>query len=94
MSNWWCEYVSLLFQLDGFSMFYNTDPAADSAVASFVTLLAAAEALGKVKQTLKEHVLDRPLMLALFNGVRNTHDLYLTFIHFVFYSEKIFVQAD
>ena len=50
-------------------MFYNTDPAADSAVASFVTLLAAVEALGKVKVKLQEAVKEKPLMFALLNGV-------------------------
>ena len=58
-------------------MFLNTDPAADSAVASFVTLLATAEAIGKVKQQLADFVQEQPIMFALLNGVRQHY----SFLH-------------
>lgn len=55
-------------KLDSFSMFYSVDPAADSSIAGFITLLATIEALGKVKKELADHVVERPLLFTFFNG--------------------------
>ena len=48
-------------------MFEDTVPAGDSTVSGLVTLLAVAEAIGKVKGELADS--DRPIVFMLFNGV-------------------------
>ncbi|KAI0213352.1 hypothetical protein LSAT2_001622 [Lamellibrachia satsuma] len=61
-------------RLDAFSMFlasvskttYNSAPGADSTVTGLVTLLAVAEAIGKVKEDISKT--DRPIMFTFFNG--------------------------
>jgi len=58
----------LAARLDSFSMFDNIYPGVDSATLSFVTLHAVAEALGKVKEDLREVAASRPLLFALFHG--------------------------
>ena len=58
------------FQMDSFSMFEDMYPSADSAVTGIVTLLAAASALGKVKNRI-DPSLHKPIMFSFFNGVRN-----------------------
>lgn len=57
----------LLFQLDSRSFFWNVAPGAESAVASFVTQLAAAEALHKAPDVT---TLPRNVMFVFFQGVR------------------------
>jgi hypothetical protein len=57
----------LLFQLDSRSFFWNVAPGAESAVASFVTQLAAAEALHKAPDVT---TLSRNVMFVFFQGVR------------------------
>lgn len=57
----------LLFQLDSRSFFWNVAPGAESAVASFVTQLAAAEALHKAPDVAS---LPRNVMFVFFQGVR------------------------
>ena len=48
---------------------YNMVPGADSAATGVITLLAVAEAIGKVKKDITNK--HRPIMFTLFNGVRN-----------------------
>lgn len=57
----------LLFQMDSRSFFWNVAPGAESAVASFVTQLAAAEALHKAPDLTN---LSRNVMFVFFQGVR------------------------
>lgn len=57
----------LVFQLDSRSFFWNVAPGAESAVASFVTQLAAAEALHKAPDVT---TLPRNVMFVFFQGVR------------------------
>lgn len=54
-------------QLDSRSFFWNVAPGAESAVASFVTQLAAAEALHKAPDVT---TLPRNVMFVFFQGVR------------------------
>lgn len=54
-------------QLDSRSFFWNVAPGAESAVASFVTQLAAAEALSKAPDVT---ALPRNVMFVFFQGVR------------------------
>lgn len=54
-------------QLDSRSFFWNVAPGAESAVASFVTQLAAAEALQKAPDVA---TLPRNVMFVFFQGVR------------------------
>lgn len=54
--------------MDSFSMFENIYPAADSSVSGIVTLLAAASALGKVKDTIDPET-SKPIMFTILNGV-------------------------
>lgn len=54
-------------QLDSRSFFWNVAPGAESAVASFVTQLAAAEALQKAPDVT---TLPRNVMFVFFQGVR------------------------
>jgi hypothetical protein len=54
-------------QLDSRSFFWNVAPGAESAVASFITLLAAAEALHKAPDV---STLPRNVMFVFFQGVR------------------------
>ena len=51
-------------------MFEDHYPSADSAATGIVTLLAVAEALGKVKADFTDD--DRPIMLSFFHGVTLT----------------------
>ncbi|ELT99023.1 hypothetical protein CAPTEDRAFT_123566, partial [Capitella teleta] len=63
------ESVTLVAaRLDSFSLFFGTDPASDSSVAGFLTLLSVVEALSKVKDKLQTAVKDRPILFVLFNG--------------------------
>lgn len=63
-----CPILScLLLQLDSRSFFWNVAPGAESAVASFVTQLAAAEALHKAPDVT---TLPRNVMFVFFQGVR------------------------
>ena len=48
-------------------MFEDIVPAGDSTVSRLVTLLAVADAIGKVKSDLADT--DRPIVFMLFNGV-------------------------
>ena len=48
---------------------YNSAPGADSTITGLVTLLAVAEAIGKVKEDISKT--DRPIMFTFFNGVCN-----------------------
>lgn len=54
-------------QLDSRSFFWNVAPGAESAVASFITQLAAAEALQKAPDVA---TLPRNVMFVFFQGVR------------------------
>lgn len=58
--------VSTSRQIDSHSFFWNLAPGAESAVGSFVTLLAAAEAVHKAPNTSS---LPRNIMFAFFQGV-------------------------
>ena len=65
-----CSKTYLIFQMDAFSMFEDVYPSADSAVSGIVTLLAAAEALGKVKASIDPESEDyKPLIFTFLNGV-------------------------
>ena len=48
-------------------MFSGLTPAADSTVGGIVTLLAAAQAIGRVKERIS--ATDKPIMFTFFNGV-------------------------
>ena len=61
-------FAITLFQRDTFSMFDQLYPGADSAISGLVSLLAAAEAIGKVKEELRED--SKPIMFTVFSGVR------------------------
>ena len=72
--------------MDAFSMFEDVYPSADSAVSGIITLLAAAEALGKVKDTM-DPVNDKPIMFTFLNGVS-------IFVEFtmIFFALKSFIK--
>ncbi|XP_052272818.1 nicastrin-like isoform X2 [Dreissena polymorpha] len=55
-------------RLDSFSLFDGLSPGADSAIAGIITLLAAAEAIGKVKETIQAAQLSHDIMFTFFNG--------------------------
>ncbi len=54
-----------VFQLDGFSMFEKIYPSVDGTISGFVTLLAAAEVIGRATLS-DEHW---PIMFTLLQGV-------------------------
>jgi len=58
----------VIFQLDATGLFQYIVPGAYTTVAGFVTLLAAAQALGSVKESI-DPVRDKPIMFAFFQGV-------------------------
>lgn len=60
-------------QIDSHSFFWNIAPGAESAVSSFVTHLAAAEALHKASDV---HLLQRNIMFTFFQGVRAAASLH------------------
>ena len=53
--------------MDGFSLFDTLTPNAGGTAAGVVTLLAAAHAIGKVKDTLGDD--HKPIMFTFFTGV-------------------------
>ncbi|XP_062453768.1 nicastrin isoform X2 [Rhea pennata] len=59
------EVVIVATRIDSHSFFWNVAPGAESAVSSFVTHLAAAEALHKVSDV---HLLQRNIMFTFFQG--------------------------
>lgn len=60
-------------QIDSHSFFWNIAPGAESAVSSFVTHLAAAEALHKAADI---QLLQRNIMFTFFQGVRAVASLH------------------
>ena len=60
-------------------MFDGVYPSADSAISGLVTLLATAQALGRVKEEFKGS--DRRLMFMFFNGVRVQISLCMLLLH-------------
>ena len=60
-------FVKRLLQHDAFSMFDDLSPGFESAVVSWVTLFAIAEAVGKVKDHLNSS--DTHVLFVLFHGV-------------------------
>ena len=58
----------LYLQMDSFSMFEDTYPSADNHVSGIVALLAAAEAIGKVKEKIRDSPND--ILFTFFQGVR------------------------
>uniref|UniRef100_A0A8B9S4C1 Nicastrin n=1 Tax=Apteryx owenii TaxID=8824 RepID=A0A8B9S4C1_APTOW len=59
------EVIIVATRIDSHSFFWNVAPGAESAVSSFVTHLAAAEALHKVSDV---HLLQRNIMFTFFQG--------------------------
>ncbi|KAJ8316120.1 hypothetical protein KUTeg_006134 [Tegillarca granosa] len=55
-------------RLDSFSLFENIYPSADNHVTGIVGLLAAAEALGKMKPAIKSKTGSKDILFAFFNG--------------------------
>uniref|UniRef100_A0A8B9TBX7 Nicastrin n=1 Tax=Anas platyrhynchos TaxID=8839 RepID=A0A8B9TBX7_ANAPL len=68
------EVIIVATRIDSHSFFWNIAPGAESAVSSFVTHLAAAEALHKASDV---HLLQRNVMFTFFQGVRAAASLHL-----------------
>ena len=56
-----------MFQMDSFAMFEDNYPSADNQVSGIVALLAAAEAIGMVKEDIDQG--DKDIMFTFFQGV-------------------------
>uniref|UniRef100_A0A8B9TA52 Nicastrin n=1 Tax=Anas platyrhynchos TaxID=8839 RepID=A0A8B9TA52_ANAPL len=67
------EVIIVATRIDSHSFFWNIAPGAESAVSSFVTHLAAAEALHKASDV---HLLQRNVMFTFFQGVRAAASLH------------------
>ena len=61
-------FYLLVFKMDSFSMFEDAYPSADNQVSGIVAMLAAAEAIGKVKEAVE--LADKDIMFTFFQGVR------------------------
>lgn len=77
MKYWWKKMWSYLNslsfpQLDSRSFFFDIAPGAESAVSSFVTLLAAAQALRNATQDAQPN---RTILYTLFQGVSSVHNV-------------------
>jgi len=57
------------FQLDSFSMFEDIYPSADNPATNLVAMLAAAEAISKVKEEIRGSKTTKDIMFTFFQGV-------------------------
>lgn len=88
-----CYIICLLrsFQLDATSLFYSLFPrvGAESVVTSFVPLLVAAEAIGKISKKEKD-TWEHDIMFALFNTVSSLEWLlYSILLYFILFRRLI-----